>query len=275
MRRRCAVSPSAPRRYFGITTVVGLATGFVAVVVPALLGIPAAALRGLLGFLTDYIPYLGFWIGLGPPALLALPVDGWPLLGTVVAVFLVVNFVLTSLVRLYYIGDAAGLSVGVTLVALVPWGVAARPGRRRPRDPAHPAAEGGAGRRRPHGRCGRRRCATRRGEFTSRGRGPVCRTRGCCPSTPTRSPRPRARRADPADHRHPRRSVGSAPPAAPSSRRVIEEEPVMTGTTTRPSAAYGVHSEVGTLRKVLVCAPGLAHTRLTPTNCDALLFDDV
>ncbi len=43
----------------------------------------------------------------------------------------------------------------------------------------------------------------------------------------------------------------------------------------RPSAAYGVHSEVGKLRKVLVCAPGLAHTRLTPTNCDDLLFDDV
>ena len=39
--------------------------------------------------------------------------------------------------------------------------------------------------------------------------------------------------------------------------------------------AYGVHSEVGKLRKVLVCAPGLAHQRLTPTNCDELLFDDV
>jgi arginine deiminase len=36
-----------------------------------------------------------------------------------------------------------------------------------------------------------------------------------------------------------------------------------------------VHSEVGVLRKVLVCAPGLAHQRLTPTNCDDLLFDDV
>jgi arginine deiminase len=36
-----------------------------------------------------------------------------------------------------------------------------------------------------------------------------------------------------------------------------------------------VHSEVGKLRKVLVCAPGLAHQRLTPTNCDSLLFDDV
>lgn len=41
------------------------------------------------------------------------------------------------------------------------------------------------------------------------------------------------------------------------------------------SAGHGVHSEVGTLRKVLVCAPGLAHRRLTPTNNDELLFDDV
>jgi arginine deiminase len=37
----------------------------------------------------------------------------------------------------------------------------------------------------------------------------------------------------------------------------------------------GVHSEVGQLHKVMVCAPGRAHQRLTPSNCDALLFDDV
>jgi arginine deiminase len=41
------------------------------------------------------------------------------------------------------------------------------------------------------------------------------------------------------------------------------------------SDTYGVHSEVGRLRKVLVCAPGLAHARLTPGNCDDLLFDEV
>jgi arginine deiminase len=41
------------------------------------------------------------------------------------------------------------------------------------------------------------------------------------------------------------------------------------------SIAYGVYSEVGKLRKVMVCSPGLAHARLTPTNCDDLLFDDV
>ena len=37
----------------------------------------------------------------------------------------------------------------------------------------------------------------------------------------------------------------------------------------------GVHSEVGTLRTVLVCRPGLAHQRLTPGNRADLLFDDV
>jgi len=41
------------------------------------------------------------------------------------------------------------------------------------------------------------------------------------------------------------------------------------------SSTYGVHSEVGRLRKVLVCSPGLAHRRLTPSNNDELLFDDV
>ena len=45
--------------------------------------------------------------------------------------------------------------------------------------------------------------------------------------------------------------------------------------TAAPKPGYGVYSEVGVLRKVLVCAPGLAHERLTPSNCDDLLFDDV
>jgi arginine deiminase len=49
----------------------------------------------------------------------------------------------------------------------------------------------------------------------------------------------------------------------------------MTDTTSSPASQYGVYSEVGRLRKVLVCAPGLAHERLTPSNCDDLLFDDV
>jgi len=37
----------------------------------------------------------------------------------------------------------------------------------------------------------------------------------------------------------------------------------------------GVHSETGRLRQVIICRPGLAHRRLTPSNCQDLLFDDV
>jgi arginine deiminase len=46
-------------------------------------------------------------------------------------------------------------------------------------------------------------------------------------------------------------------------------------TTIAPVTTLGVHSEVGKLRKVMVCRPGLAHLRLTPDNCRDLLFDDV
>src|SRR4029077_7963096 len=37
----------------------------------------------------------------------------------------------------------------------------------------------------------------------------------------------------------------------------------------------GAHSEVGRLRRVMVHRPGLEHTRLTPSNAQELLFDDV
>jgi arginine deiminase len=49
----------------------------------------------------------------------------------------------------------------------------------------------------------------------------------------------------------------------------------MSESTAKRSSPYGVHSEVGKLRKVLVCSPGLAHKRLTPSNKDRLLFDEL
>ena len=41
------------------------------------------------------------------------------------------------------------------------------------------------------------------------------------------------------------------------------------------SNEFGVNSEVGKLRKVIVHRPDLSLKRLTPTNHDELLFDDV
>ena len=41
------------------------------------------------------------------------------------------------------------------------------------------------------------------------------------------------------------------------------------------AVSLSVESEVGTLRKVIVHRPGREHTRLTPSNAEELLFDDV
>jgi len=41
------------------------------------------------------------------------------------------------------------------------------------------------------------------------------------------------------------------------------------------ATVFGVHSEVGRLHEVIVHRPGVELSRLTPTNVDSLLFDDV
>lgn len=112
----------ATRRYMGVNTVFGLLTGLVDAVVLALMGVPLAVLWGLLVFITNYIPYIGFWIALVPPVLLALLTGGWELAIGVFVLFTVVNFVLTSVIQPKYVGDAVGISVSLTLVALVFWG---------------------------------------------------------------------------------------------------------------------------------------------------------
>ena len=61
--------------------------------------------------------------------------------------------------------------------------------------------------------------------------------------------------------------------AASKATSKAKAKPAATAKKAEP--VFGVHSEVGQLRKVMVCAPGRAHARLTPSNCDQLLFDNV
>jgi arginine deiminase len=60
-----------------------------------------------------------------------------------------------------------------------------------------------------------------------------------------------------------------------NQRLIASNSTVATGVIMRSPAPLGVYSEVGKLRTVLTCRPGLAHQRLTPSNCEELLFDDV
>ncbi|MGH4024230.1 MAG: AI-2E family transporter [Pseudonocardiaceae bacterium] len=109
------------RTYLVVTTVFGLIVAVIDTVALALLGIPQAILWGVLAFITNYVPNIGFFLGLFPPALLALLVGGWPLLVWVVVIYCVANFVVQSLIQPRVVGDSVGLSTTVTFVSLVFW----------------------------------------------------------------------------------------------------------------------------------------------------------
>jgi len=86
-----------------------------------LLGVPLPALWGLLAFVTNFIPNIGFVIGLVPPAILALLDGGWSSMLAVVAVYCVLNVTIQTFIQPRYVGDAVGLSPTVTFLSLTLW----------------------------------------------------------------------------------------------------------------------------------------------------------
>lgn len=109
------------RQYLLVTTVFGFIVAVLDTIALWLLGIPLPVTWGLLSFITNYIPNIGFVIGLVPPALLGLLTGGASLMVTVIVVYCVLNVVIQSIIQPRFIGDAVGLSVTVTFVALIFW----------------------------------------------------------------------------------------------------------------------------------------------------------
>lgn len=109
------------RRYLVVTTVFGLIVAVLDTIALVIVGVPLAVLWGLLSFVTNYIPNVGFLVGLVPPALLALLDGGWRSMVAVIAIYCLLNLVIQSLIQPYYVGDSVGLSATVTFLALVFW----------------------------------------------------------------------------------------------------------------------------------------------------------
>ena len=111
----------ATRQYIVVSTVFGLLVALVDVAALYWLEVPLPWLWGLLAFITNYVPNIGFVIGLVPPALLALLGGGVRQALLVVVAYSVINLVIQSLVQPKVVGDAVGLSITVTFVSLVFW----------------------------------------------------------------------------------------------------------------------------------------------------------
>jgi AI-2 transport protein TqsA len=109
------------RRYLLVSTVFGLIVAVIDTLLLWALGIPLPLLWGLLAFITNYIPNIGFLIGLVPPALLGLLEGGVGLMVAVIALYSVINFVIQSVIQPKIVGDAVGLSTTVSFLSLVFW----------------------------------------------------------------------------------------------------------------------------------------------------------
>ena len=86
------------------------------------IGIPNAALWGLLATLLRFIPYAGVWIAVSMPLVLAFAIsDGWSQVAWVAGVFLALELILINIVEPLVYGRSAGLSPIAIILAALFW----------------------------------------------------------------------------------------------------------------------------------------------------------
>ena len=110
------------RSYLLVSTVFGALVAVGDWIALTIIGVPAAALWGLLAFITNYVPNIGFVLGVVPPALLGLLSGGWGEFIAIIVVYSLLNFVIQTLIQPRFVGDSVGLSMTVTFIALLFWG---------------------------------------------------------------------------------------------------------------------------------------------------------
>ena len=87
-----------------------------------LIGIPNAALFGLLGMVLRFIPYIGVWVAMSMPALLAFAIsDSWAPVFWTLGVFFVLEAILAYVLEPWLYGRSAGLSPIAIILAVVFW----------------------------------------------------------------------------------------------------------------------------------------------------------
>jgi len=115
------------RRYWVTTTIFGAIVAALNGAALFIMGVPLAAVWALFAFLTNYIPNIGFVIGLIPPVLLALLVGGWQLAVAVVVVYAVSNFVIQGIIQPRIVGETVGIVPTVSFASLLLWGAVLGP----------------------------------------------------------------------------------------------------------------------------------------------------
>src|SRR5918997_1266073 len=109
------------RQYWIVTTIFGFIVAVLNVIALFIIGVPLPFTWGVLAFVTNYIPNIGFLIGLIPPTLIALLDGGIGPALAVLIVYIVINVVVQTLIQPRFTGDAVGISATVAFLSLIFW----------------------------------------------------------------------------------------------------------------------------------------------------------
>lgn len=108
--------------YIIIRTEINLVVGIATTIILALAGVEYAIFWGFLAFLMGFVPYIGFWLALIPPVLIA-----WFGLGPVPALLVLAGISVVNLLAEYVMfphlaGRGLALSPAVVFISLIFWG---------------------------------------------------------------------------------------------------------------------------------------------------------
>ncbi|MET1004006.1 MAG: AI-2E family transporter [Propionibacteriaceae bacterium] len=109
------------RQYLAVATIFGAGVALCDVVGLIVLDIRYAWLWGLLAFVTNYIPNVGFLIGLLPPTIVALLDHDVETAIAVVIFYTVLNIVIQSVIQPRVVGSTVGLSGTLSFLSLLIW----------------------------------------------------------------------------------------------------------------------------------------------------------
>ena len=109
------------RVYMGVAAGFGFIVAVIDGIALYVMGVPGAFIWAVLAFVTNFIPNIGFVIGVIPPMIIGLLEGGPALMIGVIVVYSVINVVIQSVIQPRYVGDAVGLSPTITLLSLIFW----------------------------------------------------------------------------------------------------------------------------------------------------------
>jgi len=109
------------RNYFAVAAIFGAIVAVFDWILLAVLGIPYAWLWALLAFVTNFIPNIGFVLGLIPPALVGWLLFDWQTAVIIAVGYSVLNVVIQTLIQPKVVGDRVQLNTTLTFLALIIW----------------------------------------------------------------------------------------------------------------------------------------------------------